>query len=763
MESLFLLALVIVIALVAFVVIYSRAKRQAQNAAREAEHRATGERLHRQAVQEPVLAAEKADQQRLEPDPPKLEEELPKLEEERHKAEGERKSLKEETYRKGEGTQQTAGEEELPEEKAETKPVEPAKRGGRPRTPAQEQKKQPTQETKSRRPKPEIICWKRERRWIAAVELPEELFGTPDLTALQNTSPLTKDEFKEGCWQLRQATGYVVVRWNEDGVTRENEIKLGEENYLLFKLSGQDQNQGRHVKFPSTGSYLVMIPDNWARDEALSGAPSVAPETASFAGYQAHFYILDKDNDGKIAFRTVENEIITIESKASHFKLDGKLLDDANENMGPLYGMIPPKICAVSDEAWMDVETLVVGEEGGGRDRWRTIFTPVRGLIEQDLPTEVAARKAGWYFLRFYDANDDLVESLDFRFAQGLKDIHVNQPPPLPLETGHATVSVEITHEPGWDIRPEDGISGSVRVEQKEDRRIFAIPPDPASDNTCWLAGPHNGPQVGFRVLVERLWWAVGEEGEVPREWKDRHFSLLRGDFAATSNKALWMRLPRPRWIDAVDVGFEQIKSRRFTLKVDEGTITIPCREFADTHEVADRTEDHHLKVWIKRDDIVLESVVAIIRADSTITREKETPTTKAQKDSSEKKSLLKPAILSIPRLASVLTKLRRTTRWPLHVLIKEVRRDYHRGCAARQAGSVEFVKKALCMLAMYLELCDEERIPNFRVKKYWIDQASLAKDKYPEIMDRLKDRYKALNSGRAHRDSGMRQQRQTK
>jgi len=147
-----------------------------------------------------------------------------------------------------------------------------------------ESEEQVAREPKLRQPKPEIVCWKKERQWIPAVEVPEELFESPNLAVLQNGLPLTQDESREGCWHLKEAYGQVIVQWKEDEVAREIEIALGEESYLLFKLSGQDQNQGRRVKSPSSGSYLVMVPDNWARDDTLSGPPRTRPDSVSFTG-----------------------------------------------------------------------------------------------------------------------------------------------------------------------------------------------------------------------------------------------------------------------------------------------------------------------------------------------------------------------------------------------------------------------------------------------------------------------------------------------
>jgi len=209
----------------------------------------------------------------------------------------------------------------------------------------------------------------------------------------------------------------------------------------------------------------------------------------------------------------------------------------------------------------------------------------VPGQIEQDLPCELGARKGGWYFLRFYDTNDDLVESLDFRFLCALKEIRVYQPSPLPSESGHKPVRVEFLHEPGCSVQPVDSPT-NIQIEHQDDKTTLTIPPDPAYDETRWLVGPSGGPQVEVTILVERIWWGIGEEHNAPSEWKDQLFTPSRDDFAATSTKALWLRLPRRRWVDKVLVGFEQAKARSYSVKVADRIVAIPLRDFGDFQEV---------------------------------------------------------------------------------------------------------------------------------------------------------------------------------
>ncbi len=196
----------------------------------------------------------------------------------------------------------------------------PGGRGGRPRdTPLEDREKQPKREITSRLPKPEIVCWTREREWVAAVEAPQDPLGHSNLLVLQNGSPLRQVESTEGYWFLEHLDGQVVVRCDED--TGESTIPLGDSCLLIFKLLGEDRNRGRHVKAPSSGWYLVIVPSNWERDEALCGTPFVAPERVSLPGHQAHFFIFDKGGDGQIAFRTPAGDVVRVRSTSPRFEL----------------------------------------------------------------------------------------------------------------------------------------------------------------------------------------------------------------------------------------------------------------------------------------------------------------------------------------------------------------------------------------------------------------------------------------------------------
>jgi len=597
-------------AVVVCLVIYRHRKRQARSTAEEARRQVEEE--HRRLEEEARRKAEK-EQKRLEEEARrKPEEEQKRLEEEaRRKAEEEQKRLEEEARRKAEKEQRKAEEE--------SKRLEPIKRGGKPRSgqKGREQEERQKAEAKPGRPRPEIICWKEGWSWILGVEVPEELLEDPDLSVLQDETLLTPDEFYEGRYRLGRLLGKVNVRSSKDEVLVEIDLVEEEKDYLPFRLVGHHGSRGRRVRRVTSGSYLVVVPEDWERDDEVSGPPPANPEPVSIDGYWAHFFYLSRDDARKIAFVTPGDEKIEIETGAARFELVGTPLNDASEDAGPLFGGGPPRIRALYEQGWKNVGTVIVGEEGGGMKRWRTQFSPDGDQVEQHLPDQVARRGSGWYFVRIYDTNDNMVESLDFRFVSALEEIKISDHPFLPVAAGHTAVDVEFLHQSDCEVRLTEDPADSLQITHEDQKTSATIPPSLAWDETHWIIGPKGGPQVEVTILVQRVWWAAGKVDTAPPEWTDKPLTVSRDCFAATSEKALWLRFPRPRWVDKVDVGFDRFKSRPYLVEVSKRELPIPLREFGDSAEIEDRRQEHQLKVWIDAKDAgCIEGVIAGVPAD---------------------------------------------------------------------------------------------------------------------------------------------------
>jgi len=180
-----------------------------------------------------------------------------------------------------------------------TRRINPEKRGGRFRGRAEGQTQRQTRKSLLRTPRPEIVCWKRDREWILAVEIPEVVTTQ---SVLQNGMPIREDELEKGCWLLAEHRGIVTFS-GEDERTEHFGIEVGDESCLVFKLSGLERDRGRRVKNPTKGSFLVIAPTDWERDESESGPAPARPEYVCLEAYRAHFFNIEFGSGQRIAFR----------------------------------------------------------------------------------------------------------------------------------------------------------------------------------------------------------------------------------------------------------------------------------------------------------------------------------------------------------------------------------------------------------------------------------------------------------------------------
>lgn len=599
--------------------------------------------------------------------------------------------------------------------------IDPEKRGGRSRETSARAENPRTRERRIRTPKPEIICWKREREWILAVELPGNIQTAVGLT--QKGIPLMEDESEQGCWRLSSIGGEIDVVASE--VAGMSAISLGDDDYQVFKLSGQNLTEGRRIKQLSFGSYLVVVPQSWERDDQRAGVAPASPEPTSLDGYRAHFFDLNDDQLSTIAFRDASGRPFAIGARKEPFRIVGQRLSDACETQGSLFiGTIPQ--VQILDGSWDNVPTVVLGEEGSGRGKWRKSFTPTTASSEQLLPADLLEKKVGWYFVRFYDCEDELVDSLDFRFATGLREINIDHHGPLPRNGGHQATTVEFCHDPNWQVAPWND-TDAISIHRASTRTICEVPPTHERDLSEWKVGPRQGPTVKVVVLVERVWWALSEDSNTPpTQWQDSVLPVETEDFKATSKKMLWLRFPKKRWIERAFAGFRQEARRNYPLRATEHCLAIPLRDFGDSPELSARTNDHFLKLWLPWNGSVLEATLTAIRGDKATAE-------------------LKLDCVPLTRLAHALTQLRQFTKGPTHLLLKEIRSQYRSPRHRRGDRNDEFVRRGLCGIALFLHLAKAQKsaIPRFAGR--WQARAQRASKQFPETMSEVWRQYARL------------------
>lgn len=511
-----------------------------------------------------------------------------------------------------------------PEEQAEERQrsvVPPEERGGRPRRGRADKELGKPRRRLPTTPRPEIVCWKRGREWVVGVEVPDDI-SQASISVIQADDSLSEDGSRAGCWPLATLNTAAKVQVVVRSHNRTINVLLGDDVWLLFKLSGRWLEQGRMVKHVSSGSYLAIVPKTWQRDEEKAGAPPTTPEPAFLEGYLAHFFELTESASSRIAFRNQLGQSIVIDSGGPRFYLIGPKIHDESGRMGPLFGGSPPRL-GIMNGHWSDVQTIVVGQEGSGRQRWRESFEPKADRTQQELPHEVLERKADWYFLRFYDSTDTLIDSLDFRFVAGLKEISIAVAGPVPSPDGHVAQTVEIHHDASYHVmQPAAQECPGLKMEQGTDKTIVTIPPTAECDRTRWYIHPANsrGKEVEFTILIKRLWWALSSDDKEPSRWEDRPVPLSPEHFAAKSDRAIWLRFPKPRWVSVVAAGFRREGSRSFPVKVADHAVAIPLRDFAGVGELDDRAAEHKFKVWAEIGQGSHEATVGILSAVARVT-----------------------------------------------------------------------------------------------------------------------------------------------
>ncbi len=436
--------------------------------------------------------------------------------------------------------------------------------------------------------KPELLCVRRGREWELLLKPPEGADAL-ELEVRQGDGSLPWDDAL-GAWLLPRLDEAVTVE-GPSGRRRVFE-RLSTDEGLLFKLNA-DLDKGRRVQKASQGWYLAIVPEGWKR----AGDSPPAPEPVAIPGYAAHY--VDLSEDPRVAFLVGGQERVPWQRIELHPV--GERLPDAAEGLGPLFRG-PPAVRA-DRSVWETIATVVVGEEGPGEGRWKTSFQPDPTQEVQGLPPELAARGGGWYFLRFYDHADELIDSMDFRFLSGLEGIRVEPGDPVivPGPEGHRPARVEFRHQEGYRVELCDRASAPLRVVREGRRTVVILPPEPGWDETRWRVqarsqGASSRPAtVDLKIRLPRLWWALAEEDGPPEEveWQARPLLFTREEFRATSKKALWLKLPPG--VRQIRFGFPG-DLRSFRAKAGSSSVAVPLWEFTEA-ETLDRPGETPLRV----------------------------------------------------------------------------------------------------------------------------------------------------------------------
>lgn len=465
----------------------------------------------------------------------------------------------------------------------------PEKRGGRPRGPSTSGTVVAGEGVSTRPPQPELVCWEQGRLWYVGLELPKDI-DPPSVEVLHGEVALQPEHDSPGRYVLGTLRGVISIRF-ADGGSEPVQLSL-REPHLIFRLSGQE---GRRVDLPMRGRYGIAAPEGWCWDAEHNGPPQFAPEPCSIDGFQMYVFDTSGLQTSSIAFLKPDGAPVLVRTRRQKFRLTGHAIEEDSRYGGPLFADVPSLEATPAGE-WESVGTIVVGEEGPGQGRWRFHFQPVSGSRSQSLPPELVGRGGGWYFIRIYNREGTLLESLDFRFLVGLDRIDVSPHTPLPGPEGHKPVTVRIVHREECNVHVNR--ADELQICREPDGTSITLAPNPDSDVVTGEVS-NAGASVTFRVTTQRVWWETGDEDQEPEQWSDSPVELHRRDFRATSHQALWIRYPEKFGGHHMFAGFRPEAARRYRLEKNERRVlTLPLRELGDSPELQ-RDGESALRVWL--------------------------------------------------------------------------------------------------------------------------------------------------------------------
>lgn len=477
--------------------------------------------------------------------------------------------------------------------------------------PPQRGERDETRESRHREPKPELVCWKREGWWQVGVVLPDDLARNARLELYQRNVLLTPDHRSEKRWLLESLSQNVLVHWAEGQNIKQKSLALDDAKYFIFKLHGRTREQGRRVQTISTGIYLALVPETWQRDDALAGEATRNPEPCAIDCYRAHFFEFNGDDTNCVAFLDEQEKLIQEKAGAQSFFLVGHRILDGERDKGPLFGLAAPRVRLDGNLSWADIQIIEVGQEGRGEGEWRQAFAVDVTKEEQSLEP-ITSQGAGWYFVRFKDADNTLLESLDFRFCRGLRKIVLPESAPMPSANGHLAATIEIQHDSETFVTPTDTLTQTIKLIRTQDGTRFVIPNGSRFDTTRWHLDENTESTVEIVTRVERVWWTFADEAQEPSEWHAECMTLALQDFLAVSAKAFWLRLPTARWAKRVQIRFGN-DTRLLNFRADEQVTYTPLRGF----ETVARDLPlgvHPFRIEIQRDEKTYEANIGELR-----------------------------------------------------------------------------------------------------------------------------------------------------
>lgn len=346
-------------------------------------------------------------------------------------------------------------------------------------------------------------------------------------------------------------------------------VPLFEGGPLIFKLKKDWAGEGRKIARVTSGHFIVIAPTTWER----SGHAPVEPDNCADPDFRSHYFYRDAAESDQHAEGFLEWSDSLI---ATGLELTGHHIYDNSDDGDLLVGNAPNLKLSPSAE-WARV-----GEEA--QHGWGQNF-----LVNQQSLSEVLDGKEGRFFLRVYDSDVRMLDSVAFRYLHNLDQILVNgaryeaTTALVPSSAGYSPAEVLFV---GTDGSTLDPVLSSQAPQYKAPSGAIVVPPHPDADHLSCNLG--SNAQVTIVLDLPRLWWRLEDDHHGPGAWHDTPILMTRQEFQQYANANGELSLLSRR-IDSVRTGFDDELKQRYRRLVEDDHIAIPLIHFVDYVQIDQR------------------------------------------------------------------------------------------------------------------------------------------------------------------------------
>ena len=377
-------------------------------------------------------------------------------------------------------------------------------------------------------------------------------------------------DFTDGQCRIPSLNGRLTVT-SQDGP--EHVVPLFEGGPLIFKLRKNWAGDGRRTSGITSGHFIVIAPNSWRR----TGHAPVEADGCADPAFRAHYFHRDAtaSDEGVDGFREWNDS-----SVAAGIELTGRrIYDDSDE--GELFVGDPPGL-----KSSPDIEWARVGEEA--IDGWGKNFQPHR----KSLPEALDGRQ-GRFFLRVYDSDVSMLDSVAFRHLPNLSQIHVNgaeyaqDSVLVPRSTGYPPTAVRFVGAGGSTLLPVLPVGTRQKALPSG---AIEVPPCPDADRmTCSLGSDARG--VNIVLDLPRIWWRLEDGRADPGAWRDTRLVMTRAEFRrhAYSNATISLLSKRQT---SVRAGFDDELDQPYRRTIDDDRIAVPLVHFVNHTQIDRRLND---------------------------------------------------------------------------------------------------------------------------------------------------------------------------